>query len=357
MSNLNKLQFQGMAAALAVAAMVMSACAMAQTSAAPPPAASAERPGPMTPEQITITRADPALDALLPKTAKVEVFASGFRGTEGPLWTDGKLYISDQSNGDWWAIAWSGERTLLGKLVGGPINPEYRFNQGPNAAIPWRSGGMLVMRQGLRDIGLYKNGKFSSFVSGFEGKRFNAPNDGVVGKDGALWFTDPTFSLPGGVGSPLQETPFAGVYRLGKNGKLTVVDKEMKLPNGIGLSPDEKTLYVSDSADPGLWAYDVAKDGTVSNKRVFIHWGRDPNIRGSVDGLKVDAKGNVWATSPGGVSIVTPQGKELGRIVFASHTSNVAFGGPDGKTLFITNAGTVYKAPTLVRGETLMYAR
>jgi gluconolactonase len=356
MFNIRTLHPKTLAAALTVA-IVTCPIALAQTAPAPAPTAPEARPGPLTPDQITITRADPKLDALIAKTAKVEVFATGFRGTEGPLWMRGKFYISDQSNGDWWQVAWNGEKTLLGKLVGGPINPEYRFNQGPNAAIPWRNGGVLIMRQGLRDIGEYKNGQFTPFLANFEGKRFNAPNDGWVGKDGALWFTDPTFSLPGGAKGPFQETPFAGVYRLGTDGKLTVVDKEMAMPNGIALSLDGKTLYVSDSADPGVWAYDVAKNGAVTNKRVFIHWGRDPNIRGSVDGLKVDEKGNVWATAPGGVAVVTPQGKELGRIAFGSHTSNVAFGGPNGKTLFITNGGTVYKVPTRVRGQKVMYAR
>jgi gluconolactonase len=320
-------------------------------------AAQSPAPAPDLPPPHTVVRLDPALDALIAKDATVDLLASDFGSTEGPLWLGGKLYVSDQARGDWLTVGMDGKKTVIASLVGGPINREYRFSQGPNAAIAWKNGSVLVMRQGKRDIGIYRNGKFDTFLSHYEGKRLNAPNDMIATRDGGLYFSDPAFSLPGGPRGPMQETPYQGVYHVSKAGKLTLVNSDFLQPNGIALSVDEKTLYLTDTAGPDVWAFDVNADGTLSNKRNFAHYVRNPNVRGSVDGIKVDARGNIWTTMPGGVEIITPEGKVLGRIWMGQHASNVAFGGPDGKTVFITGGDSVYTVRALVGGRKAMYAR
>ena len=133
---------------------------------------------------------------------------------------------------------------------------------------------------------------------------------------------------------------------------------DMPMPNGIGFSPDGKTLYVSNTGPAFIRAYDVAKDDTLSNERVFFQWDLHPStpLAGAPDGLKIDVEGNLWATGPGGVNVITPQGKLLGRLQGPGHTSNLAFGGPDGRTVFVTGGQFVYRVKTLVRGETPLYA-
>jgi gluconolactonase len=215
------------------------------------------------------------------------------------------------------------------------------------------------MRQGFRDIGrLGADGKWTSYLSNFEGKRFNSPNDMVYAPDGTLFFTDPAYSLPGGTNGPNYDLKFEAVWSY-KNGKLQPIIKNLLRPNGIGVSPNGKTLYIS-TASPGprIVAYDIQKDGTVTNAHDFYVWPMPPGQRGGVDGLKVDAKGNLWATGVGGVNVITPQGKNIGHFQVAGHgTSNVAFGGKDYSDLFVTGGNFVYRLHTLTKGQKPLYAQ
>lgn len=312
-----------------------------------------------------IQRMDPALDALIAADSKLETIVSiPDVSSEGPMWRDGRLWFSDQRGGSMYAVTMDGKAEEIGKLVAGPINPEARYNQGPNGQAAYANGAVLVCRQGLRDIGLLnKDGKFSDFLSHYEGKRLNAPNDMVIGRDGTLWFTDPAFSTPGyrggGTPTPDSQLPIQGVYRY-KDGKLTRPISDMTLPNGIGLSPDGKTLYVSSGTPmPHIRAYDVGRDGALSNQRMLSNYGLVPNsvLRGAVDGMKVDSKGNLWATGPGGISVISSAGKLLGRIQLPAGSTNVAFGGSDYRSIFFTSGSTIYRLPTIVPGLKPMYAR
>ncbi len=345
-------------ALLLTASLLSSAPVFAQTPPAGPPA---PRP-PDPPQPFMITRLDPGLDAIIGPDVKLETIATiAGMGAEGPMWRGGKLWVSDQKGGGLYAIAPDGVVTTLGQQVGGPIDPNQRFSQGPNGLVVDKDGTVLVMRQALRDIGrLNKDGTFSSFLSRYEGKRFNAPNDMVFGPDGTLWFTDPAFSVPGyAYGQPqppAKDLPYQGVFRY-KNGKLDVVVTDMPTPNGIGLSPDGKTLYVGNTNPQSfLRAYTVGKDGALSDPRLFLGFDRsDPALaRGYVDGLKVDSKGNVWTTGPGGISIVSPAGVVLGRIQLPANSSNLAFG-EDFRSAYFAAGPTIYRLRTLVKGQVPLY--
>jgi gluconolactonase len=298
-------------------------------------------------------RLDPAFDELISADTKLDTIVTipGFSG-EGPMWREGKLWFADQKGGNLYAATVDGTLTVIQKMAGGPIHPEWSFNQGPNASVTEKDGTVLFCRQAYRDIArVLADGSVTPVIERFEGKKFNAPNDLVFAQDGALWFTDPSYSLPGareGKPDPDSQYPVDGVYRY-KDGKLTRMISDLTFANGIAFSPDGKTLYVNSTRPkPGLHAYDVAADGTLSNAREL-------NQNGG-DGMKVDAKGNVWDASGGGVSVSSPSGKPLGRIQFPLGSSNMAWG-EDLHSLFVTSNGAVYRVRTIVAGETPMYYR
>ena len=172
--------------------------------------------------------------------------------------------------------------------------------------------------------------------------------------DGALWFTDPSFGLAKMDADPQKQLKYNAVWRYA-GGKLTPVVADMTQPNGIGFSPDGKTLYVSNSMpDMYIRAYDVGSDGKLSNMRQLISWpGLAPDVP---DGLKVDSAGNIWATGPGGLRIITPQGKVLGQLIVPETVANVGFA-EDGKTVYLTGSTSLYRLKSKIAGEIPMYYR
>lgn len=305
------------------------------------------------PAPFGIVRLDPAFDKIIPPDAKLDTLVTipGMSG-EGPLWYRGLLWVSDQRGGDIYTvdITTGSYKPAADKATS--IDLTQRFNMGPNGHVPYKNGETLVARQDVRDVArLGRDGKFIPLLSNYQGKRFNAPNDLLIGQDGTLWFSDPTFSVPRGQ----RDLPYAAIFRY-RDGVLTPVITDMNLPNGIGLSPDGRTLYVNNTGPTKyVRAYDVARDGTLSNMREFFTFPVDPTVRGSPDGLKVDSAGNVWTTGPGGVSIISPQGKLLGRLQFPQFTSNIAFGGPDMRSVFFTSGPTVYRIRAGVAGQIPKY--
>jgi gluconolactonase len=309
--------------------------------------------GQQAPLPFLITRMEPEFDTLIDPDVKLETIVTIPKNSgEGPMWREGKLWFADQTGGNLYTVTTDGKLTVIRELAGGPINPDWHFNQGPNASVTEKDGTVLFCRQSIRDIArVNAGGTITPVIEKFEGKKFNAPNDLVFSADGALWFTDPAYSLPGWRdGNPAADSqfPVQGVYRY-KDGKLTRPISDLGTPNGLGFSPDGKTFYVdAGQPKPGLHAYDVAADGTLSNERSFADFG--------VDGLKIDAKGDVWVTGRGGVSVFAPSGKQLGRIQFPTGASNMAWG-EDLHSLFVTSGPSVYRLRTIVAGEKPMYYR
>jgi gluconolactonase len=303
-----------------------------------------------------IERQDPRLDALVPRDAVIEVLAEGFRWSEGPVWdrAAGRLLFSDVPNNV--VHAWSEKGGLSSFLKpSGYTGPEGGGGREPGAnGLAFDAKGRLVLCQhGDRRISRLEDGRFVTLVDRFEGKRFNSPNDLVLGADGSIYFTDPPYGLTKTFDDPGREIGWNGVYRLAPDGRVSVLAKDLRAPNGIGLSPDGGTLYVgqSDPDRPVVMAYDLAKDCTVSNGRVFFD--TTPlrkNGPGGPDGLKVDRDGNVFTTGPGGVVVVSPKGEYLGTIVTGIPTANLAFG-DDGSTLYLTANDRLCRVRTTTKGQ------
>jgi gluconolactonase len=303
-------------------------------------------------------RKDPKFDELIPKDAKIEVLAGGFKWTEGPVWVKdgGHLLFSDIPNNV--VYKWSAKEGIKPFLKPSGYTGTAKFEghePGSNGLAIDKSGSLILCQHGDRRVArLTKDGKFETLVDKYMGKRFNSPNDLVFHPNGDLYFTDPPYGLPKWDKDPARELDFQGVYRLKPTGELTLLTKEMTRPNGIGLSPDAKTLYVANSdPDKAIWmAFPVKEDGTLGPGKQLHDATADvkasPN-KGLPDGLKVDQKGNVFATAVNGVYVFSPDGKFLGRIVTNDKTANCAFG-DDGTTLYMTVNDKLARVKTITKG-------
>jgi gluconolactonase len=195
---------------------------------------------------------------------------------------------------------------------------------------------------------LEADGRRTVLADRYDGKRLNSPNDLVYKSDGSLYFTDPPAGLRGMDKDPRKELSFNGVYLL-KNGKLQLLNQDMPLPNGIAFSPDEKFLYVNDSIKQTITRFDVQPDDTITNRKLFIDMSSD-KAPGAPDGMKLDEKGNVYCTGPGGFWIISPEGKHLGTVLTSEGPANLAFGDADGKTLYLTARTGLYRIRLKIAG-------
>jgi gluconolactonase len=302
-----------------------------------------------------VERLDPALDALIAPDAQVERVATGFTFAEGPMWHGGRLWFSDVNGDKMRAVDPAGRVEELLQNSGGLPNPPAGKSIGSNGMVPDKDGTVLMAQMGARRIArVDANLNVTEFISEYQGKRLNSPNDLVFARDGSLWFTDPPFGLFNGMDKdPAKQLPYNAVWRYAA-GKLAPVITDLQLPNGIGLSPDGRQLYVGDYAVNTIYAYDLKPGGTLGARRTVIQFPRSGP--GGADGLKVDTRGNIWATGPGGIRIVTPQGKVLGQIVLPEAAANLAFAG-DGHTVYITASTSVYRLHTRVSGVMPRYSR
>jgi len=304
----------------------------------------------------TVERLDPRFDALIPPGTELEVVADGFGFSEGPVWVrkEGHLLFSDIPNNR--VMRWHEQEGLSEflKPSGYTGTDERRGGLGSNGLTLDSRGQLILCQHGDRRIArLDKDGSFETIADRFMGRRLNSPNDAVFKSNGDLYFTDPPYGLPRGDQDPSKEIPFQGVYRLGTDGQLTLLTSDLSRPNGIAFSPDEKTLYVANS-DPerALWmAYPVKEDGTLAPGRVL----RDVTLlvgkrKGLPDGLKVDARGHIWATGPGGVLVLTPEGDHLGTLRTGEATGNCAWGN-DGSVLYITASMYLMRVRTTTQGK------
>jgi gluconolactonase len=311
------------------------------------------------PAQPVVVRLDPSLDELVSPNAKVELIRGDLGVTEGPVWVpegrSGSLVFTDIAANVIYRMSTDGRFSIVADRAGytgyDPWNAGWDTNNGKDEKDPlYRryfllgANGLALDRQGAIVVAsfvgrtvyrLEKNGTRTLLADRYEGKRFRGPNDVVFRKDGSLYFTDTNGGVRGRGHDSTEPLPPLGIYRI-KDSKLTLIVGDIPVPNGLAFSPDEKTLY--GTAGRALRRYDVQADGTVTNGQVFIDMESD-RTPGVPDGVRVDVKGNVWTTGPGGVWIVSPSGKHLGTIMtntIGENAASLGFGDPDYRTLYIT---------------------
>ena len=306
--------------------------------------------------EIRIVRYDPRFDQIVPRDAVVEKVVEGYTWVEGPVWNrkGGYLLFSEiPSNSIYKWEEGKGVSLFLRPSGYTGTTPFPGPEPGSNGLTFDASGRLVMCEHGDRRIArLEADGRKTTLVDRYEGKRINSPNDLMYKSNGDLYFTDPPFGLPKGMEDPGKELAFQGVYRLSKDGKLTLLTKEVKFPNGIGFSPDEKTLYISNAdRTNAVWlAFEVKSDGTLGKSQV-LHDGTawTKAGKGVPDGLKVDRSGNIFAAGPGGLHVFAPDGTHLGSILTSVATSNSAWGG-DGSVLYLTISSGIYRIKLNTKG-------
>jgi gluconolactonase len=256
-----------------------------------------------------------------------------------------------------YAVMPDGQKEALIKEAGGYPNMPAGSYLGPNAMIPDKDGSVLLVQQGGRRIArVGSDFTLVPVISEYQGQRLNSPNDMVYAPDGSLWFTDPPFGLLKEDDDPEKDLKFNGVFRSADD-QLTAEVTDLTRPNGIAISADGKILYINNfGPDMKLMAYQIGADGHVSDGgRALVTYTGDEGP-GGPDGLKIDQAGNLWATGPGGIRIITPEGKVLGLIRMPKQTANLAFG-EDGKTVYITSSDAIYKVRSNIAGVMPRFSR
>jgi gluconolactonase len=306
----------------------------------------------------SIERADPALDSLIDSGAPIEKLAEGYQWSEGPVWIPqgGYLLFSDVPGNKMYRWSEADGATIFLDPSGhqGPSTAGFR-EPGTNGLIRGPGNSILMADHGHRAIAQLdlatKERKL--LATQYQGKKFNSPNDLVLASDGTIFFTDPPYGLEGVQDSPLKELPFSGVYRLAPDGTVTLIDDGLRFPNGILLSPDQRTLYVSQS-DPEraiVMAYTLDSAWRVTDRRLFadltsLVGEANPGLP---DGMAIDRQGNLFATGPGGVVVFDPNGKILGTIRTGTAIANCTFG-EDGQTLFLASHNMLARVRTRTTG-------
>jgi gluconolactonase len=296
--------------------------------------------GAQTPQSGTTTRADPGFDEIVSPGTTMETLKSGFGFINGIVWVresgGGHLLISDIPANV--VHRWTPDGKMSSFLekpdwtrtTGRPANPRF----GANGITVDPQGRVVYAAEADRAIvRLEKDGKRTVLADRYEGKRLNSPNDLVFRSDGALYFTDPSGGNRFGDWDLKKELPYQGVFLL-KDDKLQLVVQDLDRPNGIVLSPDEKFLYVNDSVKRTIRRYEVQRDGSVANGKLFADMSAGTGT-GNPDGMKFDARGNLYSVGPGGIWVFSPDGRHLGMIVPPEFAPGFAFGDPDGKSLYM----------------------
>lgn len=282
----------------------------------------------------SVERSDSRIDQLIPADAQIEILASGFEWSEGPLWLEDlqALIFTDVPTNKIWKWSEKDSLTLYLEPSGYFGDRAGKREPGANGLALDREGNLLLCQHGERQVGRMKasltspRADFDVLVSGFNGKRFNSPNDLVLSTKGEIYFTDPPYGLDEW---DEKELDYQGVYKIDTGGVLSLQIDSLSRPNGIGLSPDERTLYIgqSDPEKARYYAFDLDEKGDVVSGRILLDVTElvGEERKGLPDGLKIDKQGNLFATGPGGVLIISPEGKHMGTILTGQGTANCAF--------------------------------
>jgi gluconolactonase len=310
-------------------------------------------PGPIaiTPAEVNVqvVRADPKFDAIVGPNPKIWKLAEGFQFTEGPIWVASQrsLLFSDPNSNVIYRYDPEATRLEVFRTPSGYSGADIaEYGQPGSNGLTLDARGRLTIDQhgNRRVIRLSNDGTETVLADRYRGKRLNSPNDLVYRSDGTLYFTDPPFGLPKFFDDPRKELAFSGVYALTAKGKLTLLTDELTGPNGIAFSPDEKFLYVGDWDEKKkvVVRYPVRADGTVGKGELFYDMTSAPG-EDAIDGIKVDTAGNLYVSGPGGLWVLSPEGRHLGTIVGPRNPHNMAWGDSDGKTLYLCAQSGLYK--------------
>jgi gluconolactonase len=306
---------------------------------------------------LGIERADDAIDAVIPSNARLERVAGGFEFTEGPVWTpDGALLFSSPNTNAIYRWERQGTVTVFRSKSGYSDVDIARFGQPGSNGLAFDPEHLLTICQhgNRRVIRVEPHGNITVLADRYDGKRLNSPNDLVYRSDGTLYFTDPPFGLPLAYDDPKKELPFSGIYRV-RDGRVTLESDELAGPNGIALSPDERYLYVGnwDVERKIVMRYDVAAGGGLSNGDVFFDMTGAPG-EDAIDGIKVDEAGNLFVCGPGGIWLLSPQGRHLGTLKLPEDAHNLAWGDDDARTAYITARTSIYRLRSRIAGRRMV---
>lgn len=284
---------------------------------------------------IKAAEVDPAFEfgQIVAPGAELVKLAGGMQFIEGPVWIDGGLVFSDipaNTLHRWTAAGISSYRRPSGNANGNTIDREGRLISCEH------TGRRLSIRE--------SDGSVRTLVERHDGRRFNSPNDAVVKSDGTIWFTDPSYGLQLG---EAREQSGNHVYRFDPiSGTTTIVARDFDMPNGLCFSPDERRLYIADSGEPRhVRVFTVQPDGTLADGQVFCRI-----YNGPPDGIRCDEMGRLYSSAHDGVHIFRPDGTAIGTITVPETVANLCFGGPEGKTLFMTASTSLYCIALQVTG-------
>jgi len=293
---------------------------------------------------VDVDRADPAIDRLLDPDPPLDRITHGLTFGEGPVWNrrTGELHWVDIIG----STIWKWKPGVGREIVLRPSNHA-------NGMTFDKQGRLTVAGWCSRSVWRFEpDGTITTLATKYRGQKINTPNDIVVRSDGSIYWTDSTGGLviPGMVAQDVQRyLDWQGVYRITPDGKeVQLVTDEITYPNGLVFSPDEKLLYVNDTRLAHIKVYDVKTDGSLANGRLFHTL--TGSEEGVADGMKVDVEGNVYCTGPGGVHVIAPSGKLLGRLMMPEHCTNMAWGDADWRSLYITTFNSVYRTRVKIPG-------
>jgi gluconolactonase len=309
---------------------------------------------PVSEVNVEVIRKDPAMDAIVGANPKIFKLAEGFQFTEGPIWirNGGFLLFSDPNANTIYKYVPDGRLSVFRTPSGYSGDDIAEYGQpGSNGLTVDSQGRLTINEHGNRRVTrLEKDGTLTVLADRYQGKRLNSPNDLVYRSDGTLYFTDPPFGLPKFFDDPRKELPVSGVYSV-YQGKLQQIATDFTGPNGIAFSPDEKYLYVTnwDEKKKAIMRYEALPDGKLANGKLFFDMTAAPG-EDALDGMKVDQQGNLYVSGPGGLWVISAEGKHLGTIIAPMHPHNLAWGDDDGKTLYLCARSGLYRIRLNIAG-------